>query len=71
MTKRWIRTNGGLPVDNPMRKWEPLDREWVSKSNVMEQGARVQQGGEEYMSRMGFWAHLLSCHISKAAGSEL
>lgn len=45
-----------------MRKWESLDREWVSKSNVMEQGAWVQEGGEEYMSRMGFSTHPMS-HI--------
>lgn len=40
-----------------MRKWESLDRERVSKSNVMEQGACVQEGGEEYISRTGFSAH--------------
>lgn len=51
-----------------MRKWESLDREWVSKSNVMEQGAWVQEGGEEYMSRVGFSAHPMT-HITKAARS--
>lgn len=43
-----------------MRKWESLDRERVSKSHVMEQGARVQEGGEEYTSRTGFSAHPMS-----------
>lgn len=48
------------PVDNPTRKWESLECERVSKSNVMQQGAWVQEGGEEYMSRSGFSVHLMS-----------
>lgn len=45
-----------------MRKWESLDREQVSKSNVMEQGAWVQQGDDKGFSEMGFSPHPAS-HI--------
>lgn len=48
------------PVDNPTRKWQSLDREWVSKSNAMQQGAWVLEGGEEYTSRKGFSVHPMS-----------
>lgn len=58
------------PVDNPTRKWEPLDREWVSKSNVMQQGAWVQEGGGEYASRTGFSPHPVS-HNQGCGGSGL
>lgn len=55
-----------------MRKWESLDREQASKSNAMEHGARVQEGGEEYTSRTGFSAHpvshMKSCEVRALIG---